>query len=189
MPRILTTIGAGSLTTVLADGNRVSFSMPVTMHRSVLFNFDLRVCSRNGDTEPDEWQQGIRQPVHPGKVPNPLTMNQRQIHPNIYEFIDAQTGQEVHSEAIRFQIFPGYIVIALEWRYAPAQWPIRQYFTGGPMDYFHAFHQMTVFIGRQSGDRWLRPFVTRQLVLRQGDIDGVPGPPVNLVATRQSSGV
>ncbi len=85
-------------------------SVSVTMHRSVLFNFYLRVCSRYGDAEPDEWQQGIRQPVHPGKVPNPLSMNQLQIHPHIYTFIDAQTGQEVHSEAIRFQIFSGNIV-------------------------------------------------------------------------------
>ena len=123
------------------------FSVSVTMYRLVLVNFDLRVCARYGDAKPDEWQQGIRQPVHPGKVPNPLTMNQRQIHPDIDEFIDAQTGQEVHSEAIRFQIFPGYIVIALERRYAPAQWPIRQHFTGGPMDYLHAFHQITVFPG------------------------------------------
>ena len=123
------------------------------MHRSVLFNFYLRVCSRYGDAEPDEWQQGIRQPVHPGKVPNSLAMIQCQIHPDIYEFIDAQTGHEVHSEAIRFQIFPGYIVIALERRYAPAQWSIRQHFTGGSMDYFHAFHQMTVLPKRQSEDR------------------------------------
>ena len=152
--------------------------MSVTMHRSVLFNFDLRVCSRYGDAEPDEWQQGIRQPVHPGKIPNTFPMNQLQIHPHIHKFIDAQTGQEVHSEAIRFQIFPGNIEIALEGRNAPAQWSIRQYFTRSPVDYLHAFHEMTAFLGRHTEDRHLRPFVSRHF-----------GPPVNLVATRQSSGV
>jgi hypothetical protein len=46
------------------------------------------------------------------------------------------------------------------------------------MDYLHAFHEMTAFLGRHTEDRYLRPFVTRLF-----------GPPVNLVATGQSSGV
>ena len=84
------------------------------------------MCAGHGDTEPYEWQQGIRQPVHPGEVSNPLAVIQLQIHPHIQKLVNTQAGKEVDPKAVCFQIFPGNIEVALEWRYAPPQRPIRE---------------------------------------------------------------
>ncbi len=164
MPRILTTIGAGSLTAVLANRNRVTFFMPVTLHRSILFKLNLRVCAGHGDPEPDKWQQGIRQPVHPGKVSNPFAMFQLQIHPHIQKLVKAQAGKEVDPKAICFQIFPGNIEVALKWRDAPSQRSIRQHYTGCPMAYSYSFHRIMISRTLPTKDRNMPSFVTGKSV-------------------------
>jgi hypothetical protein len=52
MPRIFTTIGAGSFTTVAADGDRAFFSMLVALHLSILIIVELQAGPRHRYTKP-----------------------------------------------------------------------------------------------------------------------------------------
>jgi len=53
MSRIFTTIGAGSFTTIAADGDRAFFSVLVALHLSVLINVELPAVPRHRDMKPD----------------------------------------------------------------------------------------------------------------------------------------
>ena len=53
MPRIFTTIGAGSFTTIAADGDRAFFSVLVALHLSVLIIVELQAGPRHRYTKPD----------------------------------------------------------------------------------------------------------------------------------------
>jgi len=54
LPRIHTTIAAGSFTTVLADRIRVLVGVTKTAHFLVLFNLNLRMFAGYCDAKPDE---------------------------------------------------------------------------------------------------------------------------------------
>ena len=52
MPRIVTTIGAGSFTTIAADGDRAFFSVLVALHLLVLIKVELQAGPRHRNTKP-----------------------------------------------------------------------------------------------------------------------------------------
>ncbi len=54
---------------------------------------------RYGHAKPNERQQRIRQPVHPAQIPR-RAVTPRKIEPDVKEFVNAQTGQEVDLEAV-----------------------------------------------------------------------------------------
>jgi len=128
-----------------ADGYRACFSVLVTLHLSVLFNVELRVCPRHRNTKPDKRQQGIRQPIHPPDIPNLVFVVESQVHADVEKLVHAETRDKIRFEAVSQQVFFSYVEIPLERRYTPTKGAIRQQGVGPAVFYAHT--PVVAFVG------------------------------------------
>lgn len=79
------------------------------------------MASRDRHPKPDEWKQGIGQPIQPTEVSNIRAIFVTKIHPHVEKLIDAESGDKVSFEAFSTQVFLAYIEIAFKWRNAPPE--------------------------------------------------------------------
>ncbi len=100
------------------------------------------MASRDRHAKPDEWEQGIRQPIHPTEARNIRAIFVVKIQPHIEKLIDAKSGDEISSEAFRTQVLLAYIKVAFKWRNAPTQRTFGDYSTAAPKSnsYISIFH-------------------------------------------------
>ena len=68
------------------------------------------MASRDRHAKPDEWEQGIRQPIHPTEARNIRAIFVTKIHPHVEKLIDAESGDKIGFEAFRTQVILTYKV-------------------------------------------------------------------------------
>ncbi len=87
------------------------------------------MASRDRHAKPDEWEQGIRQPIHPTEARNIRAIFVVKIQPHIEKLIDANSRDKIGLEAFRTQVFPAYVEIAFKRCNAPPKRALRDYRT------------------------------------------------------------
>ena len=99
------------------------------------------MIARHRHAKPDEWEDGIRQPVHPAEIAHPVTAVETQVQPHIHKLVDAEAGQKIDLEAIGLKVSPADVEIAFEGCDAPAQRTISEDDVGLCMGYAYVLHR------------------------------------------------
>ena len=68
----------------------------------------------NCHTKPDEWKQGVWQPVLPSKIIVNLPVVAVKVQPDVEKFVDAKTWKVVDLKPVCFERLTRYVVITFK---------------------------------------------------------------------------